>query len=286
MDPVEHWTRQLADWAIPPAILDAAPRNPYEFAASVIRRPTVDPLATPTGRVVLARLAAGERLLDVGCGAGRIAGAFVPGHDVVGIEPRAGLAAVAREVGITLHEGRWPDLAPNVGRAPVVLSTHVMYDVADPVPFLGALHDAAIRRVVLEVTQAHPWAGLGPLYRRFHDLDRPAGPTAVDLAAVVGAVLGVTPQVEGWTRPGSTYDSVMAYADQTARMLCLPPTPALLAEIGALLAADGTVLPGGRIRTPDAHQATLWWDTDDASTAAPGTAAPGTAETAGTSSDG
>lgn len=262
MDAVQHWTRELADWAIPPAILDAAPRNPYEFAASVIRRPTVDPLATPTGRVVLERLGEGERVLDIGCGAGRIAGPFVAGHDVVGVEPREGLAAVAREVGITVFAGAWPDLATAVGRAPVVLSTHVMYDVADPVPFLTAMHDAATRRVVIEVTQAHPWAGIGPLYRRFHDLDRPQGPTAADLADVIAQVVGMTPQVEGWTRPGATYDSVTALADQTARMLCLSPEPTVLTDIAEIVTAEGTILDDGRIRTADTHQATLWWDTD------------------------
>lgn len=262
MDAVLHWTRQLADWAIPPAILDAAPRNPYEFAASVISRPTVDPLATPTGRAVLQRLDPGERLLDVGCGAGRISGAFVPDHDVIGVEPREGLAATAREIGITVHPGHWPEVAPDVDTAPVVLCTHVMYDVADPGPFLTAMHQAADRRVVLEVTRAHPWAWIGPLYREHHGIDRPGGPTADDLAAVITAVLGIDPRSEGWTRPGSTYDSVGALADQTARMLCLPPDPPIMDRISAVVVADGTVQGDGRIRTADSQLVTLWWDVD------------------------
>lgn len=260
MDAVEHWAAQLWDWSIPPAILQAAPRNPYEFAASVIRRPSVDPLATPTGRVVLERLSPGDRLLDVGCGAGRIAGAFTADHEVVGVEPRPDLAAIAREVGVQVVDGRWPAAAAQVGGVDVVLSTHVLYDVQDPGPFVSAMHRSARRRVVLEVSAAHPWAGLGPLYQRFHGIDRPAGPTAEDLVAVVAEVLGVQPERERWTRPGSIHDDVRAYADQTARMLCLAPTEGLLAELGAILSAEGTLLPDGRIRTPDSPQATIWWD--------------------------
>lgn len=260
MDAVERWSAQLRDWAIPPAILDAAPRNPYELAASVIRRPSVDPLVTPTGRVVLERLSPGDRLLDVGCGAGRIAGAFTADHEVIGVEPRPALAAVAREVGVQVVEGRWPAAAAQVGGADVVLSTHVLYDVQDPAPFLSAMHLSARRRVVLEVSAVHPWAGIGPLYQRFHGIDRPAGPTADDLVAVVGEVLGVEPSQERWTRPGSTYGDVRAYADQTARMLCLEPTEGVLDQLGGILSAEGTVLPGGQIRTPDSPLATIWWD--------------------------
>lgn len=262
MSASDRWTTALQDWAIPADILDAAPRDPYEFPASIISRPTVDPLTTPTGHVVLQRLAPAERLLDVGCGAARIAGAFVAAHEVIGVEPRESLAKHARDAGVDVHIGRWPEAAPTVGRAPVVLSTHVMYDIQQPTAFLQALHAAAQRRVVIEVTRAHPWVHLGPLYRRFHDLDRPTGPTADDLAAVITEVTEVTPQIHPWTRPGSTYDSVTALADQTARMLCLPPDPEVLDELEELVAAEGTVLPDGRIRLADSQLATLWWDTD------------------------
>ncbi|HUG83348.1 MAG TPA: hypothetical protein VMM13_02225, partial [Euzebya sp.] len=176
--------------------------------------------------------------------------------------PRESLAKLARTAGVKVHMGRWPQIAATVGRAPVVLSTHVMYDIQQPTPFLQAMHAAAQRRVVIEVTQAHPWAHLGPLYQRFHDLDRPTGPTAADLAAVITQATAITPQTHPWTRNGSTYDSVTALADQTARMLCLPPDPEVIEELEELVAAAGTVLPDGRIRLADAMVVTLWWDTD------------------------
>jgi hypothetical protein len=138
----------------------------------------------------------------------------------------------------------------------------VLYDVQDPAPFLTALHAAASRRVVLEVTRRHPWAELAPLYRRHHDLDRPDGPSTEDLVAVIRTVLDLHPTVELWSRPGSVHDSLTAYADQTARMLCLPATAAVLHDLRVHLAADATVLPDGRVRTPQTAQATLWWDVD------------------------
>ena len=103
-----RWAAALAAWAIPEPILAAAPANPYAFPGQVIRRAAVDPLATPTGEAVTARIAAGERLLDVGVGAGRIAGAFTAAHPVTGVEPRPDLAAEARDRGIEVVLGRWP----------------------------------------------------------------------------------------------------------------------------------------------------------------------------------
>lgn len=262
MDPVARWTEQLQAWALPQALLDAAPANPYAFPAAVIRHPTVDPRATPTGEAVLERLAPGERLLDVGCGAGRICGAFTADHDVVGVEPRAGLAEVAREVGVTVHEGRWPDLAGTVGTAPVVLSTHVLHDVQTPTGFLQAMHAAATRRVVLEISTTHPWSDITPLYRHLHDLDRPAGPTVEDLVEVVRAVLDVHPEVVRWRRPRASYDGPEDLVVHLRQRLCVGPEADR--AIQDLVADDLLVGEDGRVRMPDQDLATLWWESDGA----------------------
>ena len=257
-DPLDAWTAQLRDWAIPQAILEAAPADPYAFPAGVISRPSIDPLATPTGAAVTDRLGPGERLLDVGCGAGRISGAFTVDHDVVGVEPRPGLAAQARERGIDVHEGRWPGLAAMVGTAPVVLCTHVLYDVQDPAPFLVALTEAATRRVVLEVTATHPWTDVGPLFTRFHDLPRPAGPTAEDLAAVVRTVCAVDPTMVRWRRPGSVLPSMADLVAYRRQQLCL--TVEADPAVEAAIAGDVEKLEDGRVRLPEVDQATMWWD--------------------------
>lgn len=255
---LQEWTATLRDWAIPDAILSAAPTNPYAFPAGVITTPTVDPLATPTGARVLEQLAPGERLLDIGCGAARIAGAFTADHDVVGVEPRENLAAVAREAGVDVRLGRWPELADEVGTAPVVLTTHVLYDVQEPADFLRALHAAAERRVVVEVTRAHPWAGIGRYYERFHAIPRPDGPTADLLARVITEVLGVEVQREDFSRPRSVYASLDDLVAHTRRMVCL--TDDADAELTAMLADEVEEADGGVRLAGPGSASTLWWD--------------------------
>lgn len=262
MTATESWASALDAWTIPPAILDAAPENPYAFPAGVLRDASVDPRRTPTGAAIARRLGPGEALLDVGCGAGRIAGPLAEDYRVTGVEPRPQLRAEAAARGVTTIDGTWPDAAEMAGPHPVVLSTHVAYDVREIGPFVAALDAAALRRVVIEVTAAHPWVWIGPLYERLHDLPRPQGPRAADLRRVIAEVVGVAPRHAGWRRPGATYDSVDAMVDHTRRMLCLAAAPDTDAIIRRWLLAEATPLSDGRIRTLDSRVETMWWDTD------------------------
>jgi hypothetical protein len=136
----------------------------------------------------------------------------------------------------------------------------VAYDVADIGPFLRALTEHG-STVVLEVTDRHPWVGLGPLYCEFHGLDRPEGPTAEDLIAVVEEVTGVDAVVERWRRPGDlwfeSWDEATAYY---GRRLVLPTErwhelTALLRE--RLVEKDGRLVPTGE----DRDLVTIWWAT-------------------------
>lgn len=65
---------------------------------------------------------------------------------------------------------------------------------------------------------------LNPLWRRFHGVDRPAGPTAVDCVAAL-AELGIESAVARWRRtPEAEYATTFAeLVDVTRRRLCLPP---------------------------------------------------------------
>jgi hypothetical protein len=67
----------------------------------------------------------------------------------------------------------------------VVVCHHVLYDVADIVPFVLALTDHARLAVVVEVPTVHPMSAWTPAWRHFWGIERPTGPTVADLIAVL-----------------------------------------------------------------------------------------------------
>lgn len=233
----QRWAQQLAGWAVPPAILAAAPTSPWGHeVAPFLRRaeqaagsPTPGS-PTPTAEAALAVLPQGGDVLDIGCGAG--AGAFAlagrAGH-ATGVDERADMLAAfsagAEALGLAHREveGRWPGIAAAVPAADVVVCQHVAYNVADLEGFARALTTHARQRVVLELTAEHPLAWLRPLWRRFHDLDRPEGPVAADALAVL-AEAGLDPVARTWAAPptpGAGADERLRFA---RRRLCLPET--------------------------------------------------------------
>jgi hypothetical protein len=140
-------------------------------------------------------------------------------------------------------QGRWPEVAVRVGPADVVVCHHVLYNVADLAPFAAALTDHARRRVVVELTDRHPLVGLAPLWRRFHGLERPSGPTAGDAAAALRA-LGLDLRRQDWDsddRLGfDRFEELVAF---TRRRLCLPTDRD--AEVAEALLEAGTHEVGG-----------------------------------------
>jgi hypothetical protein len=125
----------------------------------------------------------------------------------------------------------------------VVVCHHVLYNVADLAPFAAALTGHARRRVVVELTDRHPLVGLAPLWRRFHGLERPSGPTAGDAAAALEA-LGLDPERQDWEsgdRLGfERFEELVAF---TRRRLCLPAGRD--AEVAEALLEAGTRQVGG-----------------------------------------
>ena len=187
------------------------PESPYAWPAGLYRRAQEAEAAgppTPTARRVLGLLPPGGSLLDVGAGTGR---ASLPlaalGHPVTAVERNPAMALACGPgrppPGVTVRvvEGSWPEAAAAAGRHDVALCAHVVYDVPDLVPFLRALHAAALVGVVLEAGDRHPWANLIPYYRALHGLERPDGPTADLLAEVVAEAVGVEPEAERWIVP-------------------------------------------------------------------------------------
>ena len=260
-----RWQEDLESWAIPPEILAAAPETPWGCPTELFARSTEETLAAgggltaggqPSPSFLRAReaLPEGGSVLDIGAGAGAASLPLCPpGAAVTAVDQNpdmlAAFAALAGKSGIVHHEveGRWPGVAGQAGPADVVVCHHVLYNVGDLVPFVVALTAHARRRVVVEITAAHPQATLNPLWEHFHRTARPTHPTAEDAAAVLGD-LGLDIGVETFDAPprwNHEHDRADLVAF-TRRRLCLPPERD--GEVDALLPPA----------TPRPH-VTLWW---------------------------
>lgn len=122
-----------------------------------------------------------KTLIDVGAGAGRHA---VPLADrlewVTAVEPSEGMRAqIPPRDNMTVVASTWEDA--EVAPADLVICSHVLYGVADPVPFLSKMSRAARERVFVlmrETDLPHPGAEIrrrvlgdaGPRMPRFSDL--------------------------------------------------------------------------------------------------------------------
>src|SRR5207302_1017411 len=160
---------------IPDRILAQARDDPWALPVALFE--TKQPDISPSHRRALEPLAAGDTVLDVG--AGRCAMSLPlrpPARRIVAVDSSPAMLENS-PADVTIL-GRWPDVSAQVGRAGVVVCGHVLYNVADLVPFIAALNQAATHRVVIEITRSHPRNR--PLeqilWRHFWNLDRPNGP--------------------------------------------------------------------------------------------------------------
>lgn len=260
-DAARRWAADLATWAIPAEILDAAPESPWGcptglFARSAEEAAASGAAASPSARRALDVLPEGGTVLDVGVGGGAASLPLAPpAARVVGVDesPKmlTAFVALAERLGVAHAEveGSWPEAAAFVGPADVALCHHVLYNVADLTAFVAALTSRARRRVVVELTATHPQSSLNELWRRFHKLERPTRPTAEDALEVL-AGLGLEVGVERWEAPGrwegAPRDELVAFV---RRRLCLPA--AREPEVAA--AIDEVFQPGPR------RLVTCWW---------------------------
>jgi SAM-dependent methyltransferase len=243
-----RWRRQLDGWAIPEEILAAAPESPWGFPVGLFRsraQRAGERPATPSNLEAARFLPPGGELLDVGAGGGAAslplagaAGRLVAVDESPGMIASFLAAAHAAGVAADGVEGRWPDVAGRVEAADVVVCHHVLYNVGDLAPFVDALTGHARRRVVAELTERHPLVGLGPLWRRFHDLERPSGPGADDAAAALAA-LGLEVARQDWeSEERLGFDDFEELVAFTRRRLCLPA--ARDPEVAQALLEQGT----------------------------------------------
>jgi SAM-dependent methyltransferase len=251
-----RWSEQLAAWAIPEDILRRAPESPWGYPSELFTRTAtvaLDAEPSPSHRRAIDALGAGGTVLDVGCGAG---GSSLPlgahATRIVGVDESEAMLesfrrlANAQSVDHLTVAGRWPNVADRVEAADVVVCHHVVYNVPDLVPFLDELDRHARRRVVIELSDDHPQAGLNPLWLALHGVERPAHPTADDVVELL-RTMGAAVEVERFGRPSPWTDvdrpAQVAFA---RKRLCVGPDRD--AEIDRLL------------RPTDRRLVTLWWD--------------------------
>jgi SAM-dependent methyltransferase len=255
-----RWSEALGEWAIPPEILEKAPASPWHFPPELFARRAEqalhDPAPGPSRQRALEALPDRGSVLDVGVGGGAACLPLAPPAAlVVGVDQGADMltafadAADRRGVAHRQHLGPWPDVAPDVEPADVVVCNHVIYNIADLVPFAAALTDHARHRVVLEMTWDHPTTNLNPLWLGLHGVVRPTRPTAYDAVAVLtemGLEVTVEPFEGLWRRDD---DDRREWIAMLRRRLCVGPDRD--AEIEALVDAEQA--------SPTRRYATLLW---------------------------
>src|SRR5207249_10460980 len=115
---------------------------------------------SPSVRRAMEALPEGGSVLDIGSGSGAASLSLVPpAAFITAVDPVEDMLASFRElaarcgVGFSTVRGAWPDVAPKVQPADVVVCAHVLYNVQDLRPFVQAMTERAGRRVVVEVTR-------------------------------------------------------------------------------------------------------------------------------------
>lgn len=205
----ERWAAELAAWAIPDEILEAAPESPWGFPVGLFESRADEAVEreTPSRRRALEALPDAGSVLDVGCGAGAGGLALVPvAGRVIGLDEGRDMleafAARADAAGVDHAEveGRWPDVAEEAPEVDVVVCHNVLYNAPDIGAFVRALDAHARRRVVCELADEHPMIWMNPLWEHFHGVERPTGPTADDALGVLREA-GFDADIERWEAP-------------------------------------------------------------------------------------
>ncbi len=254
-----RWSEALDAWRIPDEILAGAPEDPWCFPTQVFQRradTAIGVVETPSAQRASDALIPAGSVLDVGAGGGAASLALLARSTLLtavdlSADALAGLERRATAAGAHVRtiQGAWPDVARAVDVHDVVVCHHVAYNVPDIERFLEALDRHARRRVVLELTESHPMSDLSPLWMRFHGIERPSGPRARDLAAVL-IELGIDAQFEQW--PLTERVPVMTLDERASlarRRLCLPLDRE--PEVATALHALGP---------PPNDRVTIWWD--------------------------
>jgi hypothetical protein len=149
--------------------------------------------------VVAPYLSPRKTLIDVGAGAGRHA---VPLSErvewVTAVEPSEGMRAqIQHRDNMTVVASRWEDAA--VAPADLLICSHVLYGVEDPVPFIAKMEASARERIFIMLRES-PMAHLGAVVRERMLGAEPRLPRFSDLFMLLMQV-GIAPDVRFTTYP-------------------------------------------------------------------------------------
>lgn len=255
--PADRWRELLRSCAAPQEVIDAAPEPEATLEPERFRwRPDDDARqpVRPSRRRALEALPPGGTVLDVGVGGGASSLGLVPtAGRIVGVDPLPGMLesfqASAAEAGVAAHAvlGTWPDAAGLVEPADVAVCHHAIYRTTELEAFVGAMTAKARARVVVEVSDRSPLAGLDPLWKALHGIERPEWSVADELEAVLAA-MGAGAEREDMlleARPPEITPEFVAFCRR--RLFAGPERDA---EIEAHL----------RAREPQDHRVVaLWW---------------------------
>ena len=251
----ENWRSQLADWAIPKEIIDQAEESPWIHPPAVFQIPKEIELTT-SHKIALEVMSEGASVLDIGCGGGIAAFALVPPASfVVGIDHQQEMLdmfntnAKERNVKSETILGFWPEVSVQAPIADVVTAHHVLYNVSEVEEFLNKMNSHASKRAVIEIPTHHPLSNMNELWQYFWNLERPSGPTYIDLIDVVKEQ-GFEPKFKVWQGElRSTIDPDQA-AEYMRIRLCLPKSR--LYEVKEFMSQQ----------KPQSVReiATIWWD--------------------------
>lgn len=199
------------------------------------------------------RVTAASTVLDVGAGTGRHTMALAPRvAQVTAVEPSAAMRGLleddVRERGLSNVKAvgaEWMDA--EVDTADIVICSHVLYPIADVVPFIEKLERHARRRVFVYM-RADPLPTDMGLWSAFYGESLQPQPVHMDLLNVM-AQMGIFPDVfVGENRFTWTFRDVAEATTQLRTGLCLrEDDEAATEKLRGLLGERLVELPEGRV---------------------------------------